>query len=53
MNAKSKLLELTGNYLNTLGEKERKNDGFAICPVIGYQPQRPYKADEKKDAAKD
>lgn len=43
MKVHNKVIEIAGKYLNYLGEKERKNDPYTVCPIFGYQPLRPQK----------
>lgn len=50
MFVKEKAIAYVGHALDKLGEKERESYKCAVCPVFGFQPQRPERAPEHCDA---
>lgn len=50
MFVKEKAIAYVGHTLDKLGEKERNSNKCAVCPVIGFQPQRPERAPDHRDA---
>lgn len=49
MFVKKKAIEYVGHVLDKLGEKERKSHKCAVCPIIGFQPQRPERTPDHRD----
>lgn len=47
MNVKKELTQIAGKIINRLGEREKSDDYFPVCPFIGYQPQRPFRQQEQ------
>ena len=47
MNVKKELTQIAGKIINRLGEREQSDDYFTVCPFIGYQPQRPFRQQER------
>lgn len=48
MSVKEKAIAYVGHTLDKLGKKERTSYKCAVCPFIGFQPQRPDRAQERK-----
>ena len=49
MTVKEKAIAYVGHILDKLGEKERKSYNCAVCPIFGFQPQRPERAQDHRD----
>lgn len=50
MSVKEKAIAYVGHALNKLGDKERQSHKCAVCPFIGFQPQRPERTSDHHDA---
>lgn len=48
MSVKEKAIAYVGRTLDKVGEKERTSCKCAVCPVFGFQPKRPERAQERK-----
>ena len=50
MSVKEKAIAYVGPALDKLGEKERTSCKCAVCPFIGFQPKRPERTSDHRDA---
>lgn len=50
MSVKEKAIAYVGRTLDKVGEKERTSCKCAVCPFFGFQPKRPERAPDHRDA---
>lgn len=48
MTVKEKVITYVGSALDKLGEQAQKSDKCAVCPFIGFQPQRPERLKQRE-----
>ncbi len=50
MSVKEKAIAYVGRTLDKVGEKERTSCKCAVCPIFGFQPKRPERTSDHRDA---